>query len=62
LTGIEIGNCTPADPPDVSTPIETRAITLLSGCAVPIWEVELYESSNFPAAAGVQVNVALFSV
>ena len=62
FTGILIGNCTPADPPEVSTPIDTLAMTFESGCAVPIWGDELYESSYFPAAAGVQVNVALFSV
>lgn len=57
-----IGMETPAEPPEVVTPMFTLAITLASGCAVPICEVELYESSYFPAAAGVQVNVAFFSV
>lgn len=58
LIGIE----TPAEPPDVRTPMLTRAITFESGCAVPICDVELYDSSYFPAAAGVQVNVAFFNV
>jgi hypothetical protein len=62
LTGMLIGIWTPAEPPLVNTPIDTRAMTFVSGCAVPIWDVELYESSYFPAAAGVHVNVALFSV
>jgi hypothetical protein len=57
-----IGIVTPAAPPLVKTPIFTRATTFESGCAVPIWELELYESSNLPAAAGVQVNVAFRNV
>jgi hypothetical protein len=57
-----IGICTANAPPEVSTPRLILAITFESGCAVPIWEVELYESSYFPAAAGTPDHVALFRV
>jgi len=62
FTGMLIGICTPNAPPDVSTPSEILAMTLESGCDVPIWDVELYDSSYFPAAAGTPVQVADFSV
>jgi hypothetical protein len=49
---------------DVFAPAEalTRAMTLLSGWAVPIWEEELKESSILPAAAFTHENVAFLSV
>ena len=62
MTGMLIGIVTPDAPPEVVTPILTRAITFESGCAVPIWLVLAYDSSYLPAAAGVHVNVAFLSV
>jgi hypothetical protein len=62
FTGMLIGTVTALEPPDVVTPMLMRATTFESGCAVPIWDVELYESSYFPAAAGVQENVAFLRV
>ena len=62
ITGMLIGIVMPEAPPEVVTPMFTRASTFESGCAVPICEVLEYDNSNFPAAAGVQVNVTLLRV
>jgi len=62
MTGMLIGNVTAFAPPLVVTPMLMRAMTFESGCAVPICDVPEYDSSNFPAAAGVQEKVAFFNV
>jgi len=62
LTGMEIGALIEKDPPLVKTPELTRNMTFVSGCAVPICDVPLYESSTFPAAAGTPLYEKFFNV